>query len=213
MQIKVTKEGKVKTYRFIKSWEDVTLEKWVRLVDLRNGSKTKEALETVKILSDMPKKIIKELGIKDIAAILERVARMQKEARSELKKIIEVNGVEYGMHPNLEDMSLGEWADIETFLKIGLDKTMPDIMAVLFRPIVEKRNNAYIIPPYDGNTAIRAEEFKKMKAIDVQNALVFFSHLGKAFSIVMPSYLMSQTEILKKELEEKSSQTNGVTSD
>lgn len=40
MQIQVKKEGEVKTYRFIKSWNDVTLEKWIKLIDLRNKTKT-----------------------------------------------------------------------------------------------------------------------------------------------------------------------------
>lgn len=214
MQIEVKKEGKVKTYRFIKSWNDVTLEKWIKLIDLRNKTKTKEAEETIRILSDIPKKLIKELKIKDIAAIMQKVNEMQ-EVKGKLKKIITLNNVEYGMHPNLEDMTLGEWADIEHFIKEGFYKYMPEIMAVLFRPVLEKKNKAYTIPAYDGNINIRAEEFKKMKAIDVQSSLVFFYHLGKKLSNVLPLYLVKEASNLKKkmELNKSTSQVNGGTLD
>ena len=56
MKINVRKKGKVKTFNLIKSWSDVTVEKWVKLVNLHKGSRSKEALETISALSDIPKK-------------------------------------------------------------------------------------------------------------------------------------------------------------
>ena len=43
MKVKVKKEGKVKEFKLINSWEDVTLEKWLQLIDFETGSKTEEA--------------------------------------------------------------------------------------------------------------------------------------------------------------------------
>ena len=61
MKIKVEKEGKKKTYNLIKSWEDVTLEKWVKLITFEKLSSTQEAMEVLGVLTDMPKKLIREL--------------------------------------------------------------------------------------------------------------------------------------------------------
>ena len=88
--------------------------------------------------------------------------------------LFELEGKEYAFHPQLEDMTLGEWADIETFIKEGLENNLHNIMAVLFRPVIERENEAYIIQAYDGNIAVRAEKFKKMSAEQVKAALVFF---------------------------------------
>jgi hypothetical protein len=77
MKVKIKKEGKTETYNTIDSWSDVTLEKLIRLVGLEEGSKTKEAEETIAALSDIPKKLIKELSLRDVAAIMSKVAELQ----------------------------------------------------------------------------------------------------------------------------------------
>ena len=167
MKVKIKKKGKEKTYNLIDSWSDVTLEKWIELIDIETGSKTKEAEETIAAFSDMPKKLVKELSLRDVAIIMEKIAELQVEQSTLLKKVIEIDGVEYGMHPNLDSITLGEYADIETLIKDGLEKNMPELMAVLFRPVIEKsesNSEAYTIEAYDGEIAIRAEEMKKMAA-------------------------------------------------
>ena len=176
MKVKIKKEGKKETYNLIDSWSDVTLERWLKVIDLETGSKTKEAEETIAAFSDIPKQLIKELRLHDVALIMSKVAELQSEQDTVLKKVFKIGEVEYGMHPNLDDFTLGEYADIETFIKNGIEKNLPELMAVLFRPVKEKNGEAYTISAYDGEITIRAEEMKKMSAEQVQSALVFFYH-------------------------------------
>jgi hypothetical protein len=154
MKVKIKKEGKQETYNLINSWSDVTLEKWLEVIDLETGSKTEEAEETIAAFSDIPKKLIKELPLKDVAIIMSKIAELQGEQETVLKKTFEIEGVEYGMHPNLDDLTLGEYADLETFIKNGIENNMPEVMAVLFRPIKEKNGSAYTIAAYDCATKI-----------------------------------------------------------
>ena len=65
-------------------------------------------------------------------------------------------------------------------------------MAVLYRPIKEKKNDIYIIDAYDGNIRLRTEEMKKMSAEQVQAALFFFYNLGRELSAILPLYLMER---------------------
>ena len=182
MKVKIKKEGKQKNYNLIDSWSDVSLESWIKMIDLETGSKTKEAQETIAAVSDIPKNLIKELPLRDVAIIMSKIAELQSEQDTTLKKTFKIDGIEYGMHPDLSEITLGEYADIETFIKDGLEKNMPEIMAVLFRPITEQTDTGiYTIAAYDGNIKIRAEKFKKMSAEQVQAALFFFSNLGKVF--------------------------------
>tara|TARA_R110002020_G_scaffold11451_4_gene43093 strand:+ start:56 stop:697 length:642 start_codon:yes stop_codon:yes gene_type:complete len=210
MKVKIKKDGKQKTYNLIDSWSDVTLEKWMQVIDIETGSKTEEAEETIAALSDMPKKLVKELALRDVAIIMGKVAELQSKQNTLLKKIFEIEGIEYGMHPNLSEMTLGEYADIESFIKAGLEKNMPEIMAVLFRPVTEKNGDAYTIEAYDGNIAIRIEEMKKMSAEQVQAALFFFSNLGKGLSRILPSFLMEQIQTLKTPSQTEISQNAGA---
>jgi len=197
MKVNIRKDGKVKEFKLISSWKDVTLEKWLKLIDFESGSKCEEAEETIAALSDIPKKLVKELALRDVAVIMSRVAELQVGQDNTLKNIITINDVEYGFHPDLSEITLGEYADIETFIKNGIDKQLPELMAVLYRPITEKKNDIYTIDAYDGNIRIRTEEMKQMSAEQVQSALMFFFALGKKLSEIMPSYLMEQLKEMK----------------
>ena len=87
---------------------------------------------------------------------------------------------------------------------------MPELMAVLFRPIKEKNGSAYTIAAYDGEIALRAEEMKKMSAEQVQSALVFFWHLGTELLKILPLYLMERTQGIVEQLQTEISQNAGA---
>jgi len=197
MKVKVKKKGEVKEFKLISSWEEVSLEKWLQLIDFETGSKTEEAEETIAALSNIPKQLVKELALRDVAVIMSRIAELQQEQDTKLKRIIEIDGIEYGFHPDLDSITLGEYADIETFIKGGIENNLPELMAVLYRPIKEKKNDIYVIDAYDGNIRLRTEEMKKMSAEQVQSALVFFYNLGKELSEILPLYLMEQLKETK----------------
>jgi len=197
MKVKIKKQGETKEFKLIDSWSDVTLSTWLQLIDFETGTKTEEATETIAALSDIPKKLIKELSLSDVAVIMSKVGELQAKQDTKLKRIIDINGVEYGFHPDLDSISLGEYADIEQFIKNGIDKQLPELMSVLYRPIKLKKNDIYIIDSYDGDIRLRAEEMKLMSAEQVQSALVFFYTLGKVLSEILPLYLMERLKETK----------------
>ena len=210
MKVKIKKEGKTKEFKLVSNWSDVTLEKWLKLIEVETGSKTTEALETITALSDIPKQLVRELGIQDVAVIMSKIGELQVEQDSSLKSIIEVEGKEYGFHPRLDDITLGEYADLETFIKNGIENSMPEVMAILYRPITAKgENGVYTIEAYDGNISIRAEEMKKMSAEQVQSAMVFFWNFARELSKILPLFLMERLNKMGKELQVKVSQKSG----
>jgi hypothetical protein len=213
MKVKIKKEGKAKDYNLISSWKDVTLEKWLKLVEVETESKTTEALETITTLSNIPRDLVKELSVRDVAVIMSKVGELQQKQDSSLKNIIKVEGKEYGFHPDLDSITLGEYADIETMLKNGIENNMPEVMAILYRPIVEKKNDVYTIEAYDGNIRIRAEEMKKMAAEQVQSALRFFFALGKELSTILQLYLMEKLKEMNLQLPQNPLQKSGAGSE
>ena len=213
MKVKIkTKEGKKETYNLINSWSDVNLETWIEVMETETGSKSTQAAETISALSDMPKKLVEELALRDVAIIMSKIAEMQGEQNTLLRKVFEIDGIEYGMHPDLSELTLGEYADLESFIKEGIEKNMPEMMAVLFRPVTEKsesNSEAYTIEAYDGNIRLRAEKMKKMSAEQVQSALVFFYHFVLKCLKIMPSFLKEQSKELRKQLKMATSQLDG----
>jgi hypothetical protein len=210
MKIKIKKENKVKEFNLINSWSEVTLESWLKLIDFKLESKTKEAEKTITALSDIPKQLVNELSINDIAVIMSRIAELQHEQDSSLKRIVKINGVEYGFHPDLSSITLGEYADIETFIKSGVESNLPELMAVLYRPVKDKhKNGVYTIAAYDGDITMRTEEMKQMAAEQVQSSLFFFYNLGKALSEILPLFLMERMQEITPPLPQNPLQKNG----
>jgi hypothetical protein len=150
-------------------------------------------------LSDIPRRLIKELALSDVAVIMSKVGELQAKQDTSLKRLISVNEIEYGFHPNLDDITLGEYADIETYIKGGVDKNLPELMAILYRPVKQKKNEVYIIDAYDGDIRMRAEEFKQMSAEQVQSALLFFYTFGKVLSEILPLYLINRQKEMTKQ--------------
>jgi hypothetical protein len=194
MKVKINKEGKVKEFKLINKWEDVTIEAYSKLMTFTNGTKSSEALATLTELSNIPKELLKQLELKHIVLMLEKLSHLQSQEDTTLKNIIEINGVEYGFMPDLDSISLGQYADIETFIKNGIDKNLPELMAVLYSPIKLKKNDIYIIEPYDGDIRLRTEEMKQMSATQVHSALVFFYHFG---NVLLTTLQLSLIEVLQ----------------
>jgi len=140
---------------------------------------------------------------------MSKMAELQKLQDSSLKKVIKINDVEYGFHPNLDDITLGEYADIETYIKDGVEKKLPEMMAILYRPIIEKKNDLYTIEAYDGNIRMRAEEMKSMSAEQVQSALVFFWSFAAVLLEILPLYLTQTLKETKVPSQQNPSQTDG----
>ena len=197
MKVKIKKGNKVESFNLINSWDDVTLETWIKLIDFETGTKTEEATETITALSDIPKKLIKELALSDVAAIMSKIGEIQSKQDTKLKRIIEINEVEYGFHPDLDSISLGEYADIEQFIKNGIDKNLPELMSVLYRPVKLKKNDIYIIDAYDGDIRMRTEEMRQMSAAQVQSALFFFYNFVKELSEILLLFSMQEQKETK----------------
>jgi hypothetical protein len=213
MKVKIKKDGKAKEFKLIDKWEDVTIETYSKLMTFTNGTKSSEALATLTELSNIPKELLNQLELKHIVLMLEKLSHLQSQEDTTLKNIIEINGVEYGFMPDLDSISLGMYADIETFIKNGIDKNLPELMAVLYSPIKLKKNDIYIIEPYDGDIRLRAEEMKQMSATQVHSALVFFYHFGSVLLTTLQLSLIEVLQGMKTPLQVNPLPTSGVGSE
>ena len=209
MKVKIKKANKVKQFKLINKWSDVTMETWLKLIDFKQGTKTKQVKETILALSDIPIDLINKLEIKDVSLIMEYLSELQASPKNNLNNIIKIEQVEYGFHPDLNSITLGEWSDIESFIKNGLEQNLPEIMAILYRPVIEKENNIYTIQSYDGDITIRAEHMKKMSAEQVQSALVFFWTLGKELLKILELYLTNRLMETTKQFLQQPLQKSG----
>lgn len=113
--------------------------------------------------------------------------------------------IEFGLIPNFDDISYGEFIDLEKYINSW--ETMHKAMAVLYRPIIKKRKNNYIIDDYGGSA--RYSDVMLDAPLDVVLGVqVFFYRLGRKLPTYTMDYLVETLERevvplqLKRTLEE-----------
>jgi hypothetical protein len=87
-----------------------------------------------------------------------------------------LNGTEFGFIPNLNDMSSGEYMDLDGYITDWEDSHKS--MAVLYRPIKQKLGNKYLIDEYEGSDKF-AEQMLDAPMDVVLSSKVFFWTLGR----------------------------------
>jgi len=126
------------------------------------------------------------------------------EAKPSLKTLFKINDKEFGFIPKLDDMSFGEYIDLDTYLADW--ENMHLAMGVLFRPVKFKKNNEYIIEKYE--TASKYD-MKQMPLDVVMGSLVFFWNLKTELLKHIANYLSKQ-EVVKLPQHLIASLQNGV---
>lgn len=118
------------------------------------------------------------------------------------KKLIprfKIGKVEFGFIPDLEEISWGEYMDLDKYINNWDD--MHKAMAVMYRPIVESQKDGYLIEKYEGTD--KYSEVMKLAPLDVAlGAMVFFYDLGNELLRTSLRYLTEQV------LEETSQNSN-----
>ncbi len=118
------------------------------------------------------------------------------------------NGVEvsFGMIPSLDEMTFGEYVDLESFMSDW--DSMHKAMSVLYRPIKYNNNGKYLIEDYDGTD--RYWEVMKDAPVNVAlGAMVFFYRLGKKLCKYTMDYLLLQQNQKEALTQEKALERNG----
>lgn len=106
-----------------------------------------------------------------------------------------IKDLEFGFITNLEDISFGEYIDLENNLKSW--ETYHKAMAVMYRPIKRKAKETYEIQEYTG--ASEYAELMKYAPLDVViSSSVFFWSLGNELLQITIDYLEQQMKTNKK---------------
>lgn len=128
---------------------------------------------------------MKAKSIKDITMILTDMFNEKPQLVREFK----LNGRTYGFIPKLEDMSFGEYIDLDTY--IGDMDNIHRAMNVLYRPIKQKYDDKYLIEDYTGDDP---EKMKSMPMDAVLSSILFFYNLGMDLSKAMLNSLEGDQE-------------------
>ena len=111
-----------------------------------------------------------------LTSIIFDLKKLLSKTDYELQRKITIDGVEYGIEPNLSELPYGAYLDISSFESISLDENWAKIMTILFRPIKNKKGVLYEIEPYKGYEKKDTEKWLEI-SMDFHFS-VFFYFLG-----------------------------------
>ena len=167
------------------AWNEIPLGRFMDYMAQYDEEATAERKQLVLVstLTGAPKPLLEKAKKNVIDQAVEELNKiMTREASKQLNLIIEIDGVEYGFHPNLHDLRLKEFVDLDNKLTNGWE-TMHEVMAILYRPVTKKKGDKYRIEDYDFKTAKkRAEMFKEELSVDTVNgAAAFFLSIAVSY--------------------------------
>jgi len=185
------------------SLKDITLGQYKRFLKLEDSIEDERFLNAkmIEIFCGIELDKVMLLQVRDSQEIVKILSQLFDE-KPTLVKRFKLNGVEYGFHPQLDDLTLGEYIDLDTF--IGDWENMEKAMNVLYRPVIVKLKDKYTIDEY----VVQNDDLLLDMPMDaVMSSIFFLWNLGLDLAKTMTNSLEEgETKALTQYL---NSQENG----
>ena len=183
---------------------EITLRQYKHFLKIQKSQDDENFLSAkiIEIFCKVKLEDVMQIKFNDSEYIVNTLTEMFEQKPNLVTKF-KLNNKEYGFHPQLDDLTLGEYIDLDTF--IGDWENIEKAMAVLYRPVVNKIKDKYTIEEYKVG---RDAEILDMPMDAVLSSIFFLWNLGLDLSKTMMNYLdKEQTQALTQYL---NSQPNGV---
>ena len=157
---------------------EITLRQYKHFLKIQKGVDDQGFLNAkiIEIFCKVKLENVMRLKFNDTELIVTKLTKMFDQ-KPNLVTNFKLNEINYGFHPQLDDLTLGEYIDLDTF--IGDWENMEKAMAVLYRPIVNKIKDANILDmPMDA----------------VLSSIFFLWNLGLDLSKITMNYLDKEEE-------------------
>lgn len=172
---------------------DIKLAQYQKFLSIAKDNEDGEFLQQkmVQIFCGIDLKDVASIRYKDVAEITTNINNLFTKENRFIQRF-KIGGVEFGFIPNLDEMSTGEYMDLDTYI-VDWD-TMHNAMAVLYRPITNKLGNKYQIEEYKGSVTY-ADVIRHAPLDVVLGAMVFFYNLGNDLLKSTVNYLETNPQV------------------
>jgi hypothetical protein len=156
---------------------EIKLSQYQKFVKIANENEEGTFLnqKMVQIFCNIDLYVVAKMKQQDLNYAVTKISDLFKKI-PELVTKFTLNGTEFGFIPNLNDMSSGEYMDLDGYIVDWEDSHKS--MAILYRPIKQKLGNKYLIEDYEGSD--KYSELMLDAPMDVVlSSKVFFWTLGR----------------------------------
>jgi len=186
------------------SLKEITLKQYQKFIKIQKENDDPYFLQCkmIEIFCNLDSNAVRNIKLSDADKIV-NVLNLMFEEKPKLINTFKLGKIEYGFIPKLEDISLGEYVDLDTYM--GDWDNMHIAMNVLYRPITKKIKDKYLIEDYNTESKDKLDEIP----LDVVlGSVFFFYNLGMELSTVMLNYL--EEEEVNNLMQQQTFQKNGV---
>lgn len=182
-------------YKLPKHYGEITLRQMVAYME------SKTQVQQLMAITGFPQLHVVDFKQKEADLIVESFSSASNYGTPRHEQTFLIDGMRLGFIPDLDAMSLREYIDIDSFAKEiwkGGDiinyKFLPDLLAILFRPVKEMLGEYYTIEPYNVDNVARYRRYIESMTMDrVNGAMVFFSNLLSDLVVSSLDYLTEET--------------------
>ena len=186
------------------SLNEITLQQYQRYLKATEETPDGSLLDAkiIEIFCGIPVSESYKLKMSSVQAIVDILVDMLNEKPTHINRF-SLDGVQYGFIPDLQEMSLGEYVDLDGNASDW--QKMHVAMNVLYRPIKIKKGTKYSIQEY---TAEDPDKMKDMPLGVAIGSLFFFYNLGLELSshTILSSVNQQEMETIQEQL---TSETSG----
>lgn len=184
---------------------EITLSKYQALRTFMEGkdNDVEVSIKLISLMCNMSKDDVRALQVDDFNYMVDKLtSTLNKETNYVKPPNFKLGDVEYGFIPNLDEMTFGEYIDLDTFIKD--EKDMHKVMSILYRPITHESFGKYRIEKYTAKEDSSIMLDAPMDAVN--SSLVFFYTLGKDLLSITQTYLEKEviTPLISKQISELS---------
>ena len=175
------------------SLKEITLEQYQKFISIseKNEEGNFLQLKMLEIFCNIPLSVASNMSLKDVNEITASINEMFA-AEYKLQTIFKLGNTNFGFIPNLDEISLGEFSDLDNYF--GKIEKMHNAMAVLYRPITDKSKDKYLIEDYNGSITY-CDVMKHIPMDVVFGAMVFFYNLSNELLISSLDYLEKNPQV------------------
>lgn len=171
---------------------EIPLKHYQKFLELSKNTNDEVFLaeKMIQIFCGIELKEVVKIPYKEIEALSIHFAKLF-EQKTNFQNRFTLSGVEFGFIPNLEEISWGEYIDLEA--NLNDISNFHKAMAVMYRPIKEKHGDKYLIEPYI--SSVTYAEVMEFCPLDIALASqVFFCNLENELLTATLYYLESQVK-------------------
>lgn len=188
--------------------KEIPLKNYQRFMKLAQNSNDEEFVsqKMIEIFCGIELKQVVKIGYNDL---VELVAHFKKlfDSKPKFEHRFTLGGVEFGFIPDFENISYGEYIDLERYIQDV--NTYHNAMAIMFRPITKRRGDKYEIEEYTSSVTY-CEVMENAPLEIMLGAVLFFSTLESELLTASLHYLEKVTEKLTSSAKNTSLQNSGV---